>query len=126
MDAKQKLEVVEKYVDAYNRRDLEFFLDLYAPDATMEDPYGEAPARGREAIAALYQLGFDLGITMELEGSVRLAGNAAVFPLCASTPTSKLHVIDLLEFSDEGKVEKMRAYWGPENLEGEMGIYKGL
>ena len=35
---------------------------------------------------------------------------------------TKLYVIDLMEFSDAGKVQKMRAYWGPENLEGDIGI----
>ncbi|MFP8873236.1 MAG: nuclear transport factor 2 family protein [Myxococcota bacterium] len=122
MEAKEMRQVVEQYVAAYNRKDLEFMLELYDPDATMEDPYGVPPVRGHDAIAGLYQMGFDLGLTLQLEGSIRLAGNAAVFPLCVSAAKGKLYVIDLMEFSDAGKVQKMRAYWGPENLEGDIGI----
>jgi len=122
MEAKEMRSAVEAYVAAYNRSDMDFMLGLYAPDATMEDPYGSPPARGHEAIAGLYQMGFDLGLTLELEGSVRLAGNAAVFPLRVSAAKGTLYVIDLMEFSDAGKVQRMRAYWGPENLEGDLGI----
>ena len=31
-------DVVEAQLDAYNARDLERFLDCYAPDAAIEDP----------------------------------------------------------------------------------------
>jgi steroid delta-isomerase len=88
----------------------------------MEDPFGMPPARGTDALTALYEQGFEMGISLELDGRARCAGNAVAFPLCASTPTSKLYIIDVFEFSDEGKIEKMRAYWSPEDVEGEMDL----
>lgn len=118
----EKREIVEGYIAAYNRRDTAAILALYDPKAKMEDPIGLPPAVGHTAIAALYQMGFDMGVTISHDGAVRLAGNEAAFPLLASTPTSKLHVIDVFEFGRGGKIVRMRAYWGPDNLEGDLAV----
>ena len=122
LSAAEKREIVERYIAAYNSRDTAVILALYAPKATMEDPIGLPPAVGHKAIAGLYQMGFDMGVTIAHDGEVRLAGNAAAFPLIASSPTSKLHVIDVFDFGRTGKIERMRAYWGPENLEGDLAV----
>jgi steroid delta-isomerase len=122
MDHATMVKVVESYVAAYNAADIEGVLGLYAAEASMEDPVGEPPARGREAIRALYQSGFDMGITLELEGRVRTAAGSAVFPLCATSGDSKLYIIDLFEFDEEGKVVRMKAYWSRDNLVGDMDV----
>ena len=122
MDHAKKVKVVEGYIAAYNAHDLEAVLAMYAPEATMEDPVGSPPASGREAISALYRTGFEMGITVELDGSIRTVDNAAIFPLCARTSESKLYIIDLFEFDDSEKVVRMRAYWSRDNLVGEMDI----
>jgi steroid delta-isomerase len=122
LSAGEKREIVERYIAAYNRRDTAAILALYDPKAMMEDPIGLPPAVGHTAIAGLYQMGFDMGVTISHDGAVRLAGNEAAFPLLASTPTSKLHVIDVFEFGRGGKIVRMRAYWGPDNLEGDLAV----
>lgn len=122
LSAGEKREIVERYIAAYNRRDTAAILALYDPKAKMEDPIGLPPAVGHAAIAGLYQMGFDMGVTISLDGAVRLAGNEAAFPLLASTPTSKLHVIDVFEFGRRGRIVRMRAYWGPDNLEGDLAV----
>lgn len=122
LSAGEKREIVERYIAAYNRRDTAAILALYDPKAKMEDPIGLPPAVGHTAIAGLYQMGFDMGVTISHDGAVRLAGNEAAFPLLASTPTSKLHVIDVFEFGRGGKIVRMRAYWGPDNLEGDLAV----
>ena len=122
LTAAEKRAIVERYISAYNGRDTAAILALYAPKATMEDPIGLPPAVGPKAIAGLYQMGFDMGVTIALDGEVRLAGNAVAFPLVASSPTSKLHVIDVFDFDRSGKIAQMRAYWGPDNLEGDLAV----
>lgn len=122
LTAAEKREIVERYIAAYNARDTAGILALYAPKATMEDPIGLPPAVGRKAIAGLYQMGFDMGVTIAHDGEVRLAGNAVAFPLLASSPTSKLYVIDVFDLGRTGKIERMRAYWGPDNLEGDLAV----
>ena len=122
MDHAQKVKVVEGYVAAYNARDLPAILALYAPEATMEDPVGDPPARGPEEIGALYQKGFEMGVVLELDGAIRSAAQAVVFPLCARTESSQLYIIDLFEFDAAGQVSQMKAYWSRDNLVGEMDI----
>ncbi|MBY0400172.1 hypothetical protein K2X89_07745, partial [Myxococcota bacterium] len=68
------------------------------------------------------QMGFDMNVTIAHDGAVRCAGNSVAFPLIASSPTSKLHVIDVFDFGRDGKIVQMRAYWGPDNLEGDLAV----
>jgi steroid delta-isomerase len=116
------VKIAEGYVTAYNNRDSEAVLSLFAKDATMEDPVGQPPARGEEQIRALYKTGFDMGVSLELDGRVRTAAEYIVFPLCASSPTGKLYIIDQFELDEDGKIARMRAFWSHDNLEGEMDI----
>lgn len=118
----EKLAIVERYIAAYNSRDTETILSLYARRATMEDPLGLPPAVGHKAIAGLYQMGFDMNVTIAHDGAVRCAGNSVAFPLIASSPSSKLDVIDVFDFGRDGKIVSMRAYWGPDNLEGDLAV----
>lgn len=120
MEHAQKVKVVEGYVAAYNARDLDAILALYASEASMEDPVGTPPARGREAIAALYRAGFEMGVRLELDGSIRSAPDAAVFPLRARTQSAQIDIIDLFEFDEAGLIRSMRAYWSSDNLVGEL------
>jgi steroid delta-isomerase len=122
MDHDEMVGVVERYLDAYNARDADAILSLYASEATMEDPVGTPPARGREEIRALYQLGFDMGIEMELDGRIRTAPGHAAFPLRARSASGTLYAIDVFEFDAEGRIRKMSAIWSPANLEGEMDV----
>jgi steroid delta-isomerase len=116
------LGIVERYVSAYNARDAEAILSLYAPDATMEDPVGTAPARGSDEIRALYELGFEMGIEMSLDGRVRTAPGHIAFPLRARSGSGTLYAIDVFELDDLGRIVKMSAIWSPDDLEGEMDV----
>lgn len=114
--------IVERYIAAYNARDKAAILDLYDRRATMEDPIGLPAAVGHAAIAELYQMGFDMGVSIAPDGAVRCAGNSVAFPLVASSPSSQLHVIDVFDFARNGKIVHMRAYWGPDNLVGDLAV----
>jgi hypothetical protein len=41
-------------VDAYNARDIDRFLDCYAPDAVIEDGSGKVLRQGRDAMRGFY------------------------------------------------------------------------
>jgi steroid delta-isomerase len=122
LTAAEKRELVERYISAYNARDTAAILALYDPKAKMEDPIGLPPAVGHAAIGALYQMGFDMDVTIGHDGAVRIAGNEVAFPLIASSPTSRLDVIDVFEFGPGDKIVRMRAYWGPDNLQGDLAV----
>ncbi len=114
--------IVSRYIAAYNARDVQSILSLYDPKATMSDPIGLPPAVGHKAIAGLYQMGFDMNVSIAHDGVVRCAGSSVAFPLVASSPTSRLEVIDVFDFGSNGKIVQMRAYWGPENLQGDLAV----
>ena len=116
MQAADKIAVVEKYMQVFTTRDINLLKDIYAEDATVEDPVGSEVRHGMAAIVEFYEQGFSAGATLELTGPARCAGNAVAFPFCVSVGAMKIHVIDVFEFNDAGKVISMKAYWGPENV----------
>lgn len=116
MQAADKIAVVEKYVRAFAGADMNLIREIYAEDATVEDPVGSEVRRGIGAIVPFYEAGFGSGAKLELTGPPRCAGNAVAFPFCVNVAGMKIHVIDVFEFNDAGKVFSMKAYWGPENV----------
>jgi len=116
MQAADKIAVVEKYVQAFARNDMSLIEEIYADDATVEDPVGSDALRGKAAVVVFYQQAFNSGAKLELTGPARCAGNAVAFPFCVNVGTMKVDAIDVFEFNSAGKVVTMRAYWGPENV----------
>jgi steroid delta-isomerase len=116
MQAADKIAVVEKYIQAFANSDINRIKEIYAEDATVEDPVGSEVHRGIAAILKFYQQGIDAGAKLELTGPARCAGNAVAFPFCCSASGMKIQVIDVFEFNSAGKVVSMKAYWGSENV----------
>lgn len=118
----QMVELVARYVSAFNRGDVESVLALYHPRATMEDPVGYTPARGHDAIGTVYQGGFRQGVTIVLDGAIRCAGGSVAFPVVARTPQATLQSVNVFDLAPDGRIERMRAYWGPYNVVGEIPV----
>jgi steroid delta-isomerase len=116
MDVKEKTAVVNRYVEAFEKADLQIIRDMYAIDARLEDPVGTDVREGIEAICAFYEGALASGVTLELTGAPRCAGNAVAFPFLVRMPGMTIDVIDVFEFNQEGKVSNMRAYWGKDNM----------
>lgn len=112
MDASQKRAIVEKYIEAVSTDNLDLIREIYADNATVEDPVGSDPHEGIAAIEAFYKKVHGMGVKLELTGTVRCAGNSAAFPFKAITQGHALEIIDVFEFNDQGKVVSMKAYWG--------------
>jgi len=119
MKASEMVERVQQYITGVSAHDMGAIRDLYDEGAVVEDPVGSDPHVGIEAITAFYQQGFAVKIKLELSGPVRCAGKSAVFPFIATTDFGgkkmRIDVIDVFEFNDAGRVQSMKAYWGPEN-----------
>ena len=116
MQTADKIAVVEKYMQAFAENDLALIDDIYAADATLEDPVGSEARRGIAAIRDFHRQGMSVGARLELTGPPRCAGNAVAFPFCCTVGGMKIQVIDVFEFDRAGKVVAMKAYWGPENV----------
>ena len=117
MNTNEKIAVVNRYIEAFDKADLKLIKELYANDATVEDPVGSDVLNGIEAICQFYQSALDLGPKLTLTGTPRCVGNAVAFPFVSDVTGMKIEIIDVFEFDAEGKIKAMRAYWGPENFE---------
>ena len=52
MENEQKIATVKRYIDALSNDDFDAIKDIYADNATIEDPVGSEPNEGIEAILA--------------------------------------------------------------------------
>ena len=113
--------VCETYTRSLEASDLESLLDLFADDASIEDPVGTPLREGKEVLRAFYAEACQGVAKAELTGSPRLAGNEVAFPftVTAGTPEQEItiNIIDVFRFNDAGKVATMRAFWGPDNMD---------
>ena len=89
-------------------------------DAYQEDPVGNEPNIGIDAIREFYEHILSSDIRAEFTGNIRCAGNSVAFPFEVTIGMEgarfKLEVIMVFEIKEEGKIEIMKAYWGSENL----------
>ena len=119
--AREIRDVVEQYVKLVGAGPTADIVDLYAPDAVIEDPIGTEPKQGHDAIREFY----DVIASLERETSlapetVRIVGNHAAFVFTLVTKAGghrmTLSPIDVMEFDDEGRITRMRAYWGADDM----------
>ncbi|NRB40579.1 MAG: nuclear transport factor 2 family protein [Pseudomonadales bacterium] len=108
--------IVDGYVEAFDKADLSIIDNMFADDATVEDPVGSEVRTGKEAILAFYTTAFEYGAKLKCDQPIRVAGNSVAFAFEVSMGDTKINPIDVFEINDDGKVQTMRAYWGPENM----------
>ena len=116
MDNAVMVAAVNKYVEAFANSDMDLIREIYADNATVEDPVGSEVLEGIAAIEEFYTKGFQMGATLELTGPCRCAGSSVAFPFQVNAGGSTISIIDVFDFNDDGKVVAMRAYWGPDNF----------
>ncbi len=113
-------DIVNRYLTAINAGDMHAVMDLYAGNAAVEDPAGTEPKTGND-ILTFYQNAFSGGAKVELTDSIRISAKTAAFPFRAEIGQGDgkvliVEVIDIFEFDEAGKVEKMTAHFGPSNI----------
>ena len=113
-DPKHIRQVVERYPELVTKGDVEALVDLYAEDASIEDPIGSDLHRGRDAVRAFYQAAIG-AVTMTRTGPVRIAECEAATPLVVligpEGQQQALDVISVMAFDDSGRIRSMRAFW---------------
>lgn len=108
--------LVNNYVEAFEKADMDLIRAIYADDATVEDPVGSEPIQGIEAICEFYTQGFAAGAKLSLTQPIRVAGNSVAFAFAVKLGDMTINPIDVFEVNAAGKVQRMRAYWGPQNM----------
>ena len=107
---------VEMYVEAFEKADLNIIRNLFAEDAIQEDPVGSPAHHGIEEILEFYKGGFTMGMKIRLIGKPRCAGNSVAFSFDGVMDKMTISPIDVFDLNADGKIQHMRAYWGPENV----------
>lgn len=110
--------VFQRYCDLVTQGDFEAIAGLYAEDATVEDPVGSTPHRGRAAIREFYRASAG-NVQLVLEGRVRTAGRegaAAMIARPSADPRMRVDTLDVMTFGDDGLITSMRAFWSPDTI----------
>ena len=113
--------IVQQLIDALAAGDAASIVELYAEDATVEDPVGTEPVRGRAAIAEFYGRAVEMGARIELVTPIRASHGLAAamaFNVRVNTPQGEMciAVVEVLEFDAMLKITRMRAYWAPDDV----------
>lgn len=113
-DAQYIRQVYERYPEMVTKGDVDGIVELYAEEATIEDPIGSDLRRGREGVRAFYEATAG-SVTMKRKGPVHVAGREAATPMVVlmgpEGQQQALDVISVMAFDDAGKILSMRAFW---------------
>lgn len=120
MSAEQIRQVVEAYVDRLSSGSAEEIIEIYAPEATVEDPIGAPIRSSREELLEFYRIITGLDSREAKLNWVKVAGDTAVFEFTLVTGTAgmsfEITPIDIMVFDDDAKVVSMRAVWEQSDL----------
>jgi len=111
--------VMERYAELMCGSDADGIAELYATDATVEDPVGGKVIQGREVIRSFYAAAVP-NLRVEITGPICVAARECATPLLAELTVndqkSYIDVIDVMTFDDDGKITSMRAFWNPADI----------
>jgi steroid delta-isomerase len=107
-------DTVNRYIELLAKGSADDLVELYADDATLEDPVGGEVHIGRKAIHGFYSAVNDVQRECELV-SLRVAGNEAAFQFRLTVTAGEhrmvIEPIDVMVFDNGGKITAMKAYW---------------
>lgn len=112
-------DTVNRYIGLLAKGSAEDIAELYADDATVEDPVGGEVHIGRQAIRGFYSAVENAEKECELV-TLRVAGNEAAFQFRLTVKAGDggmvIEPIDVMAFDEDGKVAAMKAYWSADNV----------
>lgn len=110
---------VQRYLELAAQGNVDGIVDLYADDATVEDPVGSDVHIGRQAIHGFYSQLPDTEKSADLV-TLRTLGNEAAFFWTLNIDLGEgrigIEIISTMTFNADGEIASMKAYWGPENI----------
>jgi steroid Delta-isomerase len=109
----------KRYLELVAKGRAEDIAELYADDATVEDPVGGEVHIGREAIRRFYQAIPSANNEAEVF-TLRAAGNEVAcfwaFTVDLGKNRMRIEIITVMTFNEDGKIAAIKAYWTPENV----------
>jgi steroid delta-isomerase len=118
-NTKANAATVHAYLDLVAKGDADGIAELYADDATVEDPVGGEVHIGRQAIHGFYSAVPPNGATEVV--TLRALGHEAAFFWKLTVDLGEgnkmqIDIISVMTFDDAARITSMKAYWGPENV----------
>jgi steroid delta-isomerase len=113
-------QTVNRYLELVAEGQADAVTELYADDATVEDPVGGEVHIGRQAIRGFYA--GVLGAKAETDVvTLRALGHEAAFLWTLTIDLGeggrmRIEILSVMAFNDDGNITAMKAYWGPENI----------
>ncbi|WP_019971966.1 nuclear transport factor 2 family protein [Mycobacterium sp. 141] len=109
-------QTVNRYLELVANGSADEIAELYADDATVEDPVGGEVHIGRAAIRGFYANVENIKSKTELV-TLRVAGHEAAFhfrlTMDLGNSSMRIDPIDVMAFDGDGKISAMKAYWSP-------------
>ncbi|NKY52187.1 nuclear transport factor 2 family protein [Nocardia vermiculata] len=114
-------DVLRRYLDSFNAGDVDGILALFAPDAVVEDPYGNEPVVGLDDLRKFYEFAMTFESKLTLDAPVRAShGSAAAMALTSTSEVITIGAISVMEFDSDGRVTSIKAYWGTTDNDAEQ------
>ena len=118
MPSKSDIEnVVKAYVDRVAQHDPEKVADLFAPNASVEDPVGTELKADRQAIVDFFAVIANMEETTTGLMWTAVAADTAVFQFNLRGANGgrgdQVTPIDIMSFDEDAKILTMRAVWDP-------------
>ena len=111
---------VQAYIELLTNGTAEQIADLFAADATVEDPIGADIRDTREQLVEFYGIITGMDEHVATLNWKKIAGDTAVFEFTLVTGTADMRFeitpIDIMVFDADGKISSMRAVWEPSDL----------
>ena len=115
VSAEKITETVHRYLELVANGTADEIADLFADDATVEDPVGGGEVHiGKHAIHGFFKNVESAQRATELV-TLRVAGHEAAFLFVITVDAGghkvRIEPIDVMNFNAEGKITSMKAYW---------------
>ena len=117
--AERITETVNRYVELAAKGGADDILELYASDATVEDPVGGEVHIGKQAVRGFYASLEGLERSSEMV-TLRVLGHEAAYLWKLTVKMGdggmRIEIISVMTFDDEAKITSMKAYWTQDNV----------
>ncbi len=117
--APEELEaLVKRYLDTFANGTAADVADLFAEDASLEDPVGGGETHiGRQAIEGFYKAMKVAEMETELL-TFRAGGHEAAFVFAVTVAGAmRIEPIEVMTFDGDGQITSMKAYWSPADIQ---------
>ena len=108
MSEQENREVLERFFEAFRRRDIDALADLVYDDYVEEYPQSGERIRGKHNVRAVTEN--YPGLPSLIEHSYVLSGDLGVMKMTLEYEGKRVYVCEIVDF-EEGKMKRARAYY---------------